>query len=127
MILNAISSLLPSFWGSSFALGCGVSFFGGMQHSPVDGCSAASCNFKVLIEDECTSFYFAILESFHFTRMGELNSEDHYVYYCGQESLRRNGVAVIVNKRFPNAVLDAISKMTEGSLLVFKANHSISQ
>ena len=59
--------------------------------------------------------------------MGELNSEDHYVYYCGQESLRRNGVAMIVNKRFPNAVLDAISKMTEGSLLVFKANHSISQ
>ena len=33
------------------------------------------------------------------TRMGELNSDDHYIYYCGQESLRRNGVAVIVNKR----------------------------
>ena len=31
--------------------------------------------------------------------MGELNSDDHYVYYCGQESLRRNGVALIVNKR----------------------------
>ena len=33
------------------------------------------------------------------TRMGEFNSDDHYIYYCGQESLRRNGVALIVNKR----------------------------
>ena len=33
------------------------------------------------------------------TGMGEFNSDDHYVYYCGQESLRRNGVAIIVNKR----------------------------
>ena len=33
------------------------------------------------------------------TRMGEFNSNDHYIYYCGQESLRRNGVAIIVNKR----------------------------
>ena len=33
------------------------------------------------------------------TGMGELNSDDHYIYYCGQESLRRNGVAVMVNKR----------------------------
>ena len=37
--------------------------------------------------------------------MGECNSEDHYIYYCGQESLRRNGVAIIVNKRVWNAVL----------------------
>ena len=36
--------------------------------------------------------------------MGEFNSDDHYVYYCGQESLRRNGVAIIVNKRVQNAV-----------------------
>ena len=36
--------------------------------------------------------------------MGEFNSDDHYIYYCGQESLRRNGVAIIVNKRFWNAV-----------------------
>ena len=103
MILNVISPLLSSSWGFSFALGCVVSFFGGIKHSPVDGCSAASCNFRVL--DECTSFYFAILESFHFTRVGELNSEDHYIYYCGQESLRRSGVAIIVNKRAQNAVL----------------------
>ena len=37
--------------------------------------------------------------------MGEFNSDDHYIYYCGQESLRGNGVALIVNKRVPNAVL----------------------
>ena len=39
------------------------------------------------------------------TGMGEFNSDDHYIYYCGQESLRRNGVAVMVNKRVRNAVL----------------------
>ena len=38
------------------------------------------------------------------TRMGEFNSDDHYIYYCGQESLRRNGVAFIVNQRVRNAV-----------------------
>ena len=38
------------------------------------------------------------------TGMGEFNSEDHYIYYCGQESLRKNGVAIIVNKRVRNAV-----------------------
>ena len=37
--------------------------------------------------------------------MGKFNSDDHYIYYCGQESLRRNGVAIIVNKRVQNAVL----------------------
>ena len=37
--------------------------------------------------------------------MGEFNSDDHYLYYCGQESLRKNGVAIIVNKRIRNAVL----------------------
>ena len=39
------------------------------------------------------------------TGMGEFNSDDHYIYYCGQGSLRRNGVAIIVNKRVGNAVL----------------------
>ena len=39
------------------------------------------------------------------TGMGEFNSDDHYIYYCGQESLRRNGVALIVNRRVQNAVL----------------------
>ena len=39
------------------------------------------------------------------TGMGEFNSDDHYIYYCGQESIRRNGVAIMVNKRVQNAVL----------------------
>ena len=37
--------------------------------------------------------------------MGEFNSDDHYIYYCGQESFKRNGVAIMVNKRVRNAVL----------------------
>ena len=37
--------------------------------------------------------------------MGKFNTDDHYIYYCGQESLRRNGVAIMVNKRVQNAVL----------------------
>ena len=47
------------------------------------------------------------------TGMGEFNSDDLYIYYCGQESFRGNGVVIMVNKRVQNAVLDAISKMTE--------------
>ena len=39
------------------------------------------------------------------TGMGKFNTDDHYIYYCGQESLRRNGVALVVNKRVLNAVL----------------------
>ena len=39
------------------------------------------------------------------TGMGEFHSDDHYIYYCGQESLRRNGVGIMVNKRAQNAVL----------------------
>ena len=39
------------------------------------------------------------------TRMGEFNSEDHYIYYCGQDSLRKNGIGLIVNKRVQNALL----------------------
>ena len=47
------------------------------------------------------------------TGVGEFNSDDHYIYYCGQESLRRNGVAIIVNKRAKMQYLDAILKTTE--------------
>ena len=46
------------------------------------------------------------------TGMGKFNSDDHYIYYCGQEFLRRNGVPLIVNKR-QMQYLDAVSKMTE--------------
>ena len=45
--------------------------------------------------------------------MGEFNSDDHYIYYCGQEALRRNGVAIIVNKMSEMQYLDVISKTTE--------------
>ena len=45
--------------------------------------------------------------------MGEFNSDDHYIYYCGQESLRRNGVAIIVNKRVRNTELGCNLKVTE--------------
>ena len=47
------------------------------------------------------------------TGMGEFNSDEHYIYYCGQESLRRNGVAIMVNKESKMQYLDAISKTTE--------------
>ena len=47
------------------------------------------------------------------TGMGEFNSHDHYTHHCGQESLRRNGVAIIVNKESEMHYLDAISKITE--------------
>ena len=64
LILNSISPLLPSYWVFSFALECRVSFFGGIQRSPVDGCSTgdercnlSSCNFGVFTgEDEHMSF-----------------------------------------------------------------------
>ena len=52
------------------------------------------------------------------TRVGEFNSDDYYIYYCGQESLRRNGV-IIVNKRVKVEYLDAISKTTENDLCSF--------
>ena len=51
------------------------------------------------------------------TGMGKFISDDHYIYYCGQESLRRNGVALIVNKRVQNAVLGCNLK-NEGIILV---------
>ena len=46
-----------------------------------------------------------IISELKWTGMGEFNSYDHYIYYCGQESLRRNGVAIMVNKRVQNAIL----------------------
>ena len=45
------------------------------------------------------------IRELNWTGMGEFNSDDHYIYYCGQEYLRRNGVAIVVNKRVQNAVL----------------------
>ena len=53
------------------------------------------------------------ISELRWTGMGEFNSDDHYIYYCGQESLRRNGVAINVNKRVLNAVLGCNLKMAE--------------
>ena len=62
------------------------------------------------------------------TGMGEFNSDDHYIYYCGQESLRRNGVALIINKRARNAVLGYCNLKNDRMISVhFQANYSLSQ
>ena len=61
------------------------------------------------------------------TGMGENNSDDHYIYYCGQESLRRNGVVLLVKNRVDMQYLSVISKTTKWSQFVSKANHSTSQ
>ena len=66
------------------------------------------------------------------TGMGEFNSDDHYICYCGQESLRRNGVAIIVNKRVQNAVLECnlknnkmISVRFQGKTIQYHSNPSL--
>ena len=61
------------------------------------------------------------------TGMGEFNSDSHYVYSCGQESLRRNGVAIMFNKRVRNAVLGCNLKNDRIISVHFHANHSILQ
>ena len=50
-----------------------------------------------------------VISELRWTGMGEFNLDDHYIYYCGQESLRKNGVSIIVNKRVRNAVLVAFN------------------
>ena len=57
--------------------------------------------------------------------MGDFNSDDHYIYYCGQESLRRNGVALIVNKKSSKCSTWVQSQKQHNHLFVSKANHSI--
>ena len=61
------------------------------------------------------------------TGIGEFNSDDNYIYYCWQESLRRNGVAIIIYKRVQNAVLGCSLKNDRMISVVSKAHHSISQ
>ena len=60
-----------------------------------------------VVKQEMARMNIDILEisELKWTGMGEFNSDDHYIYYCRQESLRRNGVAIMVNKRVQNAVL----------------------
>ena len=61
------------------------------------------------------------------TGMDKFNSDDHYIYYCGQESPRRNGVALIVNKRIQNAVLGCSLKTDRMISVASKAKHSVAQ
>ena len=60
-----------------------------------------------VVKQEMTTVNINILgiSELRWTGMGEFNSDDHYIYYCAQESLRKNGVAIMINKRVRNAVL----------------------
>ena len=51
------------------------------------------------------------------TGMPEFNSDDYFIYYCGQESIRRNGIAIILNKRVQNAVLECNLKKTKNRMI----------
>ena len=68
-----------------------------------------------VVKQEMTrvNIYILGISELKWTGMGEFNSDDHYIYYCGKESLGRNGVAIIVNKRVRNAVLGCNLKMAE--------------
>ena len=69
-----------------------------------------------MVKQEMTRVNINILRisKLRWTGMGEFNSDDHYIYYCGQESLRRNGVDIIVKKKESELpYLDAISETTE--------------
>ena len=68
-----------------------------------------------VVKQEMTRVNMAILgiSELRWTGMGEFNSDDHFIYYCGQESFRRNGVALIVKRESKTQYLDAVSKMTE--------------
>ena len=82
-----------------------------------------------VVKQEMTTVNVDILgiSELRWTGMGEFNSGDHYIYYCGQESLRRNGVATIVNKRVRNAVLGSNLKNDRMISVHFQGNHSVSQ
>ena len=60
---------------------------------------------KILKEMGRVNIDILAISELKWTGMGEFNSDDYYIYYCGQESLRRNGVAIMVNKRVRNAIL----------------------
>ena len=72
-----------------------------------------------VIKQEMTRMNVDILgiSELNWTRMGEFNSDDHYIYYCGEESLRRNGVAIIVNKRVQNAVLGCMCNLKNDRMI----------
>ena len=76
-----------------------------------------------VVKQEMARVNFDILgiSKLKWTRMGEFNSDDHYIYYCGQESLRRNGVAIIVNKRVQNTVRGCNLKNDRKTSVCFQA------
>ena len=78
----------------------GISDF--LEEIPSLSHSVVFLYFFALIAEEV---YILGISKLKWTGMGEFNSDDHYIYYCGQESLRRNGVAITVNERVRNAVL----------------------
>ena len=83
-----------------------------------------------VVKQEMTRVNIDILgiSELRWTGLGEFNSYDHYIYYCRQESLRKNGVAIRVNKRVQNAVLGCNLKDNRMISVRFsKANHSLSQ
>ena len=85
------------------------------------------CKLEVVKEEMATVNVNVLgISELKWTGMGEFKSDDHYIYYCGQESLRRNGVAIIVNKRVQNAVLGCKIKNDRMVSVCFQANHSIS-
>ena len=82
-----------------------------------------------MVKQEMTRVNVDILEisEVKWTGMGELDSDDHCIYHCGQESHRRYGVALSLTKMSEMQYLGPISEMIEWSLFVSKANHSTSQ
>ena len=80
-----------------------------------------------VVKQEMTRVNIDILgiSELRWTGMGEFNSDDYYIYYCGQESLRRNGIIIMVNKRVQNAVLGCSLK--NDRMIGFQGKPSISQ
>ena len=72
-----------------------------------------------VVKEEVTTVNTVILGSSELKcmRIGEFNSDDHYIYYCGQKFLRRNGVAIILNKTIQNAVLGCNLKKTKNRMI----------
>ena len=67
------------------------------------------------------------ISELRWTGMSEFHSDYHYIYYCGQESLRRNGVAIIVNKTVQSILLECSLKNDRMISVRFQANRSVSQ
>ena len=79
-----------------------------------------------MVKEEMARVNIGILgiSKLRWTGMGEFNSDDHYIYYCGKESLRRNGVAIIVNKRPKMQYLDATPNRQNDICLSISQNPS---